>query len=288
MVLKPFPERNEREQVAALRSLVAAKFESEGQPLATCRKIAHQHKTTFCAVSRRGEHWFVRLSRTSDRTPEQVQAETTWVQELAGAGFPVTSPEPWARGEVVCNLEASWLSEPRLAVRFGWSRGVVARRPSEAQWHAIGAIMAQLHNHTANRTDLGQGRWNVDELVGNSGTEEEALEDARLCLGDVAAETLSRVKDAYRMLRPNLGPVQLLHGDLHELNVLWQGMQPTVVDFDDCGWAPPLYDLAVPISEFRDRGNVAQEAALVDGYASVRPLPPGLGDRGPAERPSGS
>jgi len=272
--------RNEREQVAALRSLVAAKFASEGRPLATCRKIAHQHNTTFCAVERQGEHWFVRLSRTSARTPEQVKAEVAWVQELASVGVSVANPEPWAGGESVALLEASWLPEPRLAVRFGWSRGTVARRPSEAQWHSIGALMAQLHDHTANRLDIGQGRWNVDELVGNSGTEEEALEDARLCLGDVAAGALSRVRAAYHELRPKLGPVQLLHGDLHQLNVLWQDMQPTLVDFDDCGWAPPVYDLAVPIAEFRDNGNVAQEAALLAGYASVRPLPPGLDDFG--------
>jgi len=280
MALKPFSQRSEREQVAALRSLVASKFESEGRPLATCRKIAHQHNTTFCAVGRQGEHWFVRLSRTSARTPEQVQAEVEWVLDLAEEGFPVARPEPWAEGEVVCGLEASWLPEPRLAVRFGWSRGVVARRPSAAQWHTIGALLARLHEHTANRPDLGQGRWNVDKLVGNSGTEEEALEDARLCLGDVAADALSRVRSAYHELRPKLGPVQLLHGDLHKLNVLWQDSQPTVVDFDDCGWAPPLYDLAVPIAEFRDHGDLLLETALLNGYASVRPLPPGLDDLG--------
>ncbi len=96
MALRPYSERSEREQVAALRSLVAAKFEGEGRPLVTCRKIAHQHNTTFHAVGRQGEHWFVRLSRTSARTPEQVQAEVSWVQELVGAGLPVARPEPWA------------------------------------------------------------------------------------------------------------------------------------------------------------------------------------------------
>ncbi len=87
--------------------------------------------------------------------------------------------------------------------------------------------MARLHKHTANRLDLGLGRWNVDKLVGNSDTEEEALEDARLCLGQVAAEALSRVRDSYSTIRPKLGPVQLVHGDLHQLNVLWQDGQPT-------------------------------------------------------------
>jgi hypothetical protein len=86
MALKPFSERSERGQVATLRSLVVGKFKSEGRPLATCRKIAHQHNTTFCAVGRQGEHWFVRLSRTSARTPEQVQAEVAWVQDLAEEG----------------------------------------------------------------------------------------------------------------------------------------------------------------------------------------------------------
>lgn len=278
MTEKPFADRTEREQVAALRSLVAAKFHGEGRTLASCKKIAHQHNTTFVAVEKGGTPWFIRLSRSSARTLEQVESEVAWMRELDAAGFPVAGPEPWADGSTIATLEAPWLPETRIAVRFKWSAGTVAKNPTAEQWHTIGSLLARLHSHTEGRTDLGHGRWEVDGLVGNSGTEQDAISNARTCLGDDAAEILAKVGDAYRQLRPKLGPVQLLHGDLHEYNVLWQDAQPTVVDFDDCGWAPPVYDLAVKILDFRDDEDAASEAALLAGYASVRPLPAGLED----------
>jgi Ser/Thr protein kinase RdoA (MazF antagonist) len=46
------------------------------------------------------------------------------------------------------------------------------------------------------------------------------------------------------------------------------------IDFDDCGWAPFVYDLSVTLSELHGRPeSTALRGALLRGYRAVRPLP---------------
>ena len=67
------------------------------------------------------------------------------------------------------------------------------------------------------------------------------------------------------------GPTQLLHADLHGGNVKWHSGKLAIFDFDDSGAGAPLQDLA--ISAFYVRDNPALEAAMIEGYTSVRSLP---------------
>ena len=47
------------------------------------------------------------------------------------------------------------------------------------------------------------------------------------------------------------------------------------IDFDDCGFGPFLYDLAVPLAVLHDRpAYPALRAGLLAGYRRLRPLPP--------------
>ena len=66
----------------------------------------------------------------------------------------------------------------------------------------------------------------------------------------------------------------LIHADLHLENALFDGDAVRLIDFDDCGLGYWLYDLAVPLWEYRDRDDYpAIRAALLDGYGSRRALP---------------
>ncbi|MEN9629406.1 MAG: hypothetical protein RJA10_2633 [Pseudomonadota bacterium] len=75
-----------------------------------------------------------------------------------------------------------------------------------------------------------------------------------------------------------------IHGDLHPWNLLFQRGRAGAIDFSDGGWGFLAQDLASalqfvhhPLDDGVDhRAQAARfEAALLDGYASVRTLPPG-------------
>ena len=79
-----------------------------------------------------------------------------------------------------------------------------------------------------------------------------------------------------RQLGEGGGQFGLIHADLHLDNALfWRG-EVRVIDFDDCGFGYWLYDIAVALWELRHRDDYGRfRAALIDGYAQHRPLPPG-------------
>jgi Ser/Thr protein kinase RdoA (MazF antagonist) len=66
----------------------------------------------------------------------------------------------------------------------------------------------------------------------------------------------------------------LIHADLHLENALFDRGAMRLIDFDDCGFGYWLYDIAVPLWEYRSRPDHALiRAALLDGYAEHRELP---------------
>ena len=65
----------------------------------------------------------------------------------------------------------------------------------------------------------------------------------------------------------------LIHADLHLGNALFHRGAVKLIDFDDCGYGPRLYELAVALWELRDEPDYpAFREALLDGYLAERHL----------------
>jgi Ser/Thr protein kinase RdoA (MazF antagonist) len=70
---------------------------------------------------------------------------------------------------------------------------------------------------------------------------------------------------------------RLIHGDLHYENFLFRSGEAIGIDFDDCGWGPYLYDVAVALSELDERPSYPSlRDALLNTYVRYRPLPAGF------------
>jgi Ser/Thr protein kinase RdoA (MazF antagonist) len=67
------------------------------------------------------------------------------------------------------------------------------------------------------------------------------------------------------------GDVGLIHADLHLGNALFHRGGVRLIDFDDCGTGPRLYDLAVALWELRERPDYSVfRKALLTGYGALR------------------
>jgi Ser/Thr protein kinase RdoA (MazF antagonist) len=64
--------------------------------------------------------------------------------------------------------------------------------------------------------------------------------------------------------------VHIIHADLHGWNLMWHEDQLSIFDFDDCGYGVEAQDIAVALYYL---DTPEQDAALLDGYKSIRPLP---------------
>jgi Ser/Thr protein kinase RdoA (MazF antagonist) len=135
--------------------------------------------------------------------------------------------------------------------------------------------MAQLHDQADAWTppaDFVRIRWDHETffgdvmIYGNS----PAAECWALLPSEVRAR-FQAVGDRLAEVMPQVGGVGLIHADLHLGNALFQGGEVKLIDFDDCGTGPRLYELAVALWELRDRPDHAVfRDALLAGYRTGR------------------
>ena len=72
---------------------------------------------------------------------------------------------------------------------------------------------------------------------------------------------------------PGVDAGGLIHADLHLGNAIFQGGDVKLIDFDDCGTGPRVYELAVALWELRDQPNYpAYRDALLAGYRARREI----------------
>jgi Ser/Thr protein kinase RdoA (MazF antagonist) len=85
---------------------------------------------------------------------------------------------------------------------------------------------------------------------------------------------LDRVAETLDHLGSRPESYGLIHSDVHQWNYLFHHGQVHLLDFDDCGYAPFIYDLAVTTFEVEHYPHFpVLRAALLAGYGATRPLP---------------
>ncbi len=261
---------------AALRQFGFA--ETEPHP------IGKSENVVFRADAPDGTIWALRLHRPGYHALPALEADRLLTAHLSERGLIVPTGRRTADGGWYTEVATPDPEGSRLAGMTLWHPGqtleslIGTDRGSET-WHwfeRIGALLAELHNATAGwtpPTGFTRHRLDADGLVGEapfwgrfweasvlSPRERQLLTEAR---GSVVAR-LAAFAD----------PLILIHADAHPANVLVSGEQLGLIDFDDCAWGWPVFDMAVSLwsassaprfPELRDR--------FLTGYASRRALP---------------
>ena len=139
----------------------------------------------------------------------------------------------------------------------------------------LGAAMARLHDQADRWTpppDFVRIRWDYQTFFGDVMIYGDT--SAADCWALLPAEVRTRFESvAVRMaaLLPRVGDKGLIHADLHLGNALFQHGDVKLIDFDDCGTGPRLYEVAVALWELRDGPDYPVfRDALLAGYQAER------------------
>jgi Ser/Thr protein kinase RdoA (MazF antagonist) len=219
-----------------------------------------------------GESWALRLQRPGYQSRNALASELVWLKALRDDGV-LATPVP------VAGINGEWVQdvEGRSIVLFRWQPGrtplVVEdlRQPIQA----LGAITARMHAHSRSwqrPETFGRFRWDMDAALG---------EDARwghwsrgLGMNAVRCRLFARAADLVRKRLTQYGTAPerfgLAHCDLRLDNLLLNGDQVNVIDFDDCGFSWYMYDAATVVSfyEHLPQANELIEKWLA-GYRTV-------------------
>jgi len=241
--------------------------------------ICLSENETYKVEAPSGKRWALRVPRPGYQSQNALASELAWLVALRQDGV-VATPVPVAglNGEWIQIARPTSVAEPRYVVLFEWESG---RQPDAGMdlrqcFHSLGAIAAKMHLHSRTwQRPAGFERftWNFETALGEVSRwgrwrDGLGMDAAKLDLFGRTAELIQQ-----RLARYGSGPDRfgLAHCDLRLANLLMDGSQVKVLDFDDCGFGWYMYDAATSVSFFEHLPDVPGLIELwLEGYRTVR------------------
>lgn len=240
---------------------------------------------TYRVTAPDGRRWALRVHRDGYHSRAAIVSELAWLVDLRQTGV-VTTPVPvkGRDGEVIQALAHARMARPRNIVLFDWETGTEPRIDEDltGAFRTLGEVTAAMHRHArswARPSGFTRLTWDFETSLGevapNWGRWRDGIgvdaEKERLFGRTV--DLIGRRLNAYGKGPDRFG---LIHCDLRLANLLIDGPQVKVIDFDDSGFGWFMYDAATPVSFHEHEPQVpGLIEAWKDGYRRVMPLDAG-------------
>ncbi len=233
--------------------------------------VTHGENTTFRHDSAAGRH-LVRVHRPQRHgrdvdSAAAIRSELAWLNAIR-ADTDLAVPEPLLASDGSSTVDVSAAGETRVCSVLRWMDGRIHEAsPRPVHLSRLGEAMARLHDQAdawQPPPDFVRIRWDHETFFGDVMV--YGVSSAAACWALLPTGVRTRFEAvAARMAIMGLGSdVGLIHADLHLGNAVFRGDGVKLIDFDDCGTGPRLYDLAVALWELRDKPGfpVFREALL--------------------------
>jgi Ser/Thr protein kinase RdoA (MazF antagonist) len=254
------------------------------------RLVDHLSSTLFRIDGRDGTKLLMRIIPIDDGFYARLRASVLWLRALsAETDLCVPTPMPTRHGE--------WL--PRFDLEDGsrvvimmvrWLEGRLCdRQLTPRHLVALGRFQGELHRHSEGfAVDSGTRR----SMPGGYAVAvaEEGLNKGWLTkhAADLVLAAGERIDAALLQIEKLPDQAGLVHGDLHQWNVLYRRGVAAAIDFDDCGIGAYSLDMASSLVYLRcpsvgnhDHRRIypAMAEGFLNGYAAVRSLPADLDEQ---------
>ncbi len=227
------------------------------------------------------EQHVLRISHDSLRQRQRVLGELRFIAHLAAGGASVAAALHSRQGELIEGV-ADGQGGHFLITCYRRAPGhpVTHEDAGPELFESMGRLMAELHT-------LGEG-YRPENDGREAWYENEHVTGRRANLPAEEVAILERIEALYETLRSlpqDPATFGLIHADIHSDNLLWDGSQLTLIDFDDCMYAPFGMDLGTALyyanrfvadgheAPAEHRRAVARKLlmGLLRGYRQVRP-----------------
>ncbi|HYI55328.1 MAG TPA: phosphotransferase [Microlunatus sp.] len=270
-----------RAQIARLRQVAEAALGRYPLPDGRLTFVAHGENTTFRHDGAAGRH-LVRVHRPLRHgrdvdSAAAIRSEIAWLEAIR-TDTDLAVPEPLSAVDGSTVVEVRAAGETRVCSVLRWMDGRIHESsPRPVHLRRLGEAMARLHDQADAWTppaDFVRIHWDHETFFGDVMVygSSPAAECWELLPAEVR-DRFQRVAATMSDVMPQVGGVGLIHADLHLGNALFRQGDVKLIDFDDCGTGPRLYELAVALWELRDRPDQARfREALLAGYRTHRDI----------------
>ena len=209
-------------------------------------------------------------------TPAQLTAQMQWLHALTEDGrIIVQSPIANLEGQFVTQVQLDGLDRYSAVCVQRWITAQHIDHWGEEHAYAVGVLLASLHSISeewvGSESDQFGGyadKYLVEAIDGLAITVDLGLISAEQY--DLIRQSGARIIAMLAQQKRTKATFGLIHGDLHQGNVLFDGMKALVLDYGTFR-SFFLYDLGVSLYH-ATFDAVAIRHALVAGYAAIRPL----------------
>jgi len=250
---------------------------------AEVRLLDYSENYTYLVTEEKsGQKHILRVCRPNYHTKRQIEGELAWLKSLhEHSPIEVSLPIPNDHGEYVQATEVE--GHTYYSTLFTFLEGVTPDDENESalirQFSTLGHITAQFHNQSTKQHQTYQQFdriiWDYDSILGVEpkwGRWQDGLgmTPERIHLFERVSATIKRRLESFGKHPGNFG---LIHSDLRLANLIVEGEQIKVIDFDDCGFGWYLYDLATSLSFIEHKPYVPDLInSWLKGYRKTRPL----------------
>jgi Ser/Thr protein kinase RdoA (MazF antagonist) len=261
------------DQQKSLTSFAKELLKQYGITNAQVSCINFEFNATFSVETESGAKYALRININSSRTLENMKAEIEWVRHLnRTSGIHTPTPIATLKDDYIAFGFHRESEREFRGVMYSWLDGEeIGDGPTMEQLHEVGKAIAFLHQESidfALSTDVELPRF--DDFFW--GTEDYLFSD-KSSLTKEERDLIQQAHDLIMQYTKDLyanSPVHIIHADFHGWNLMWNEGKLSIFDFDDCGFGLEAQDLAVALYYL---DTPEQDAALLAGYKSVKPLP---------------
>jgi len=241
--------------------------------------IADDWNCTFKVETADGDTFALRVNLPMRRSDDEIRIELAWLEDLAVAsGVRVPRPMRSKEGSLFVQAEDVGVPEPRRVAVFTWIPGDrLGEDPDPRLVAGLGEGVARLHEHgRAFQPTAGLRLWDspFPHEDGASLFDEANADVVQPSERAVFERAVEATREAIERLGAADEPMRIVHGDIHQDNVLVGAAGLWFIDFDDCMLAWPVQDLGVTMWEVgEDEAASPYREALREGYEGVVPWP---------------
>ena len=275
------------EQARRLTVLARAALGRRGIEAEKLELIKYRENAVF-KVSTAGGTYALRIHRAGYHSDAELRSELQWMQALLADGFAVPVLVPLGSGALFEPVAVDGVPEARQTDLFEWCAGTPLGSVEQGTaagggdlrrtFRTIGVLAARLHDQASRwvpSAGFVRHAWDADGLVGEQPYWGRFWDLA--ALGEAERRLIRRTRDAARVDLAALGKgpeaYGLIHADFCPENLLVDGEQVRLLDFDDAGYGWHLFEIATSLYFVRPEPHFQDvEAALIEGYRTRRSL----------------
>lgn len=254
---------------------VAKALELWGHANAPFRLIAARENAVYRVDTSTGP-FALRLHRQGYRTDAQLRSELDWMAALSIGGLSVPAPIPSQTGALLHVIDDTQVDA------LTWVQGqtmddALNQTNRAATFRNLGAAMARLHTISdawSPPQSFDRALWDRYGLLGEAPLWDRFWDNPALDRADeeLFQQFRNHATEHLHTLEDSLD-YGLIHADLVAGNVIIDGTQIHMIDFDDSGYGFRLFDVATALLKHHAAADfVDLQSALLDGYRAHRPL----------------